>query len=165
MASKHGIRIRRQARREQGLRVWMRGICKQRARGALFDDISQVKDEHAIGDELHRLQVVADEDDGDAGLTPDFIQELQDAGAHREVERARGLVEHDELRLGGERARDGYALKLPARELVREALERGNRQAHALSQLADSGGARFGVQTRVKLEWLLERAADRHARV
>ena len=61
-------------------------------------------------------------------------QQVHHLGAHRDVERRGRLVEHEDPRLDGERAGDGDALGLAARELVRVAAGEARRERDHLQQ-------------------------------
>ena len=65
-------------------------------------------------------EVVRDQDDREVVLAPQPVEQPQDAGLHRHVERRRRLVGDQQPRPAGERDRDRDALAHPARELVRE---------------------------------------------
>jgi hypothetical protein len=73
-------------------------------------------------------------------------------GLHRHVERAHGLVRHDEARARDEGARNGDALALAAREFVRVLAEVGGAQAHlgqhlrGLLALLGAAGLALGLQ-------------------
>jgi hypothetical protein len=81
---------------------------------------------------------VADEQVAQAQLAAQPVQQLQHHGLHRDVERRGGLVEDQQPRLHGQRARDAHARLLPARELVRVARQQLQRQAHLLGHLVDA---------------------------
>ena len=51
------------------------------------------------------------------------VEDVEDAGPHRDVEHRDRLVGNEHVRLEGERRSDRDALALPAGELVREPLE------------------------------------------
>ena len=67
----------------------------------------------------HHGEVVRDEQVGQAEPVLQVAHQVQDLRLDRDVERGGRLVADDELGVGGERARDGDALALAARELVR----------------------------------------------
>ena len=73
------------------------------------DAVGDVEDAVVVGDEQHRAALLARE----------RPHQLDDVAARLLVERRGRLVGEHELRLGDERARDGDALLLPARHLVR----------------------------------------------
>ncbi len=95
----------------------------------------------------HR-QVVRDQQVGDAQTVAQLGQQVQHRGLDRHVERRGRFVEHDDPRLGRERAGDADALLLAARELVGIARAVGCRQAHTLEQRVDPAiGLRAARQT------------------
>jgi hypothetical protein len=67
-----------------------------------------------------------------------LLQQVDDLGLDRDVERGHGLVRDDEVGVHGEGARDTDALPLAAGELVRVARGRVGRKANDLEQLADA---------------------------
>jgi hypothetical protein len=68
------------------------------------------------------LRRVGDHDDGVA-LPREVLEQRQDLGAARAVEGSGGLVGEDDLAAVHERPRNGDALLLAARELIRPVLE------------------------------------------
>ena len=82
-------------------------------RPAAVHDRDAVRD---LGDDAH---VVRHEQDADAALVGEPRMSAQDLRLDRDVERRRGLVGDDELRIAGQRRGDDDALALAAGELVR----------------------------------------------
>ena len=76
---------------------------------------------HDVGEGDRLLQVMGDEQDGDALAPYQTQQVLGDAGADDGVERGEGLVHQQQARAQRQHLRNGNALALPARELPREA--------------------------------------------
>ena len=103
-----------------------------------LDDLAEVHDHHPVGDVAHDVQVVRDEDVGEAEVALQVLEQVQDLRLHRDVERRDRLVADDQLRVDGERARDADALALAAGELVREAVVVLGVQADDLEQLLDA---------------------------
>ena len=66
---------------------------------------------------------MADEDVGEVELVLQVGEEVEDLRLHREVEGGDRLVEHQQGRVEHQRAGDGDALALAAREHVRVAVE------------------------------------------
>jgi len=66
------------------------------------------------------VQVVRDEDVGEAEVALQVLEQVQDLRLNRDVECRDRLVADDQLRVDRERARDTDPLALAARELVRE---------------------------------------------
>ena len=77
-------------------------------------------DDDAVAERAHHLQVVTDEEVGEAAPPLQVAQEVDDLALHRKVERRGRLVEQDEFRIEHQRAGDGDALALAAGEFVRE---------------------------------------------
>ena len=87
--------------------------------GADLGDPAEIHHHHPVGDEAHDVQVVADEDVGQAELGLEVEEQVQDLRLHRLVQRRNRLVEEHQPRLQGERAGDVDPLALPAGDLVR----------------------------------------------
>ena len=79
-------------------------------------------------------EVVADEQIGEAPVTLELMQQVEDLRLHRDVEGAGRFVEHDELGIEGEGSGDGDALPLPSGELMRVPEEVLASHADALEQ-------------------------------
>ena len=90
--------------------------------GALLDDPAGVHHTDAIAHRADDPQVVGDQQDRGAGLAAQLTNEIEHLGLDRGVEPRRRLVEHEQLRVPGERHRDHDALQHAARELVRVAV-------------------------------------------
>ena len=95
--------------------------CCQSSMRRLLDDPPEVHDDHAVGEVLDDAEVVGDEEVGDAEVALQLDEEVEHLGLDALVQRRHRLVADDELRVGGERAGDRYALELAAGELVGEA--------------------------------------------
>ena len=77
-----------------------------------------------------------------------LLEQVHDLARHQRVEVAGGLVRQHQLRVAGERARDGHALLLAARELRRDVLHaRG--QADDLQRVGDALVALRGLHAAV----------------
>ena len=89
---------------------------------------------------------------------PQAVEQIEDAGAHRDVEHRYGLVGYEQLRLQHERCRDRDALSLAARELVRVTLEEelGGGEPGALERIVHALGA---LCSRPPMRWISERLA------
>ena len=71
----------------------------------------------------HHAEVVRDEQVGQVQLVLQVLQQVEDLGLDRHVERRDGLVRHDQPRVEGEGPGHADPLALAARELVRVAVE------------------------------------------
>ena len=104
---------------EQQARVRVQRRRKDFFDRSSLDDLTGVHDEDVVGDVARARKIVRDVEKGDPALLFEAQHEVQDPDPDRDVEHADRLVGKDDLGLDGERARDRYALPLPARELVR----------------------------------------------
>src|SRR5581483_1991656 len=152
-------------RRQQRPRVRVLRLDVQVVARADLDRAAEVHDHHAIRDVPHDVQVVGDEDVGEAELALQVLQQVEDLRLHGDVERGHRLVADDQLRVDRERARDADALALAAGELVREPVEVLGVQADDLEQLLDAALA-LGLGTdAVDVERLRDDRADALPRV
>ena len=74
----------------------------------------------AVGEQVDDREVMGDEQSREPELALDLSEQLEHAGLHRYVERARRLVGDQQLRVESQSAREARALALSAGELVRE---------------------------------------------
>ena len=81
-----------------------------------------------------RTEIVRDEDVGEPELVLEVVEEVDDLGLDRHVERGDRLVGDDQPRIQGERTRDADPLSLPARELVWIAVDVGRGEADYLQE-------------------------------
>ena len=116
----------------------MPGIGEHLGGRAGFDDLAEIHHQHAVAQQAHDVEVVADEQVAHAELVLELLQELQDHDLHRDVERRGRLVEDQQLGLDGDGAGDAHPRLLAARELVREARQKLARQAGHVGQRLDA---------------------------
>ena len=110
-------------------------------------------------------EVVADEQVGEPELGAQVVEQVDDLGLDRDVERRDRLVADHQLRLERERAGDADPLALAAAHLVRIALGEAPRQAAVLEQPVDPPGEPGAVLEAVHVERLADDLAHLHARV
>src|SRR5215831_1906721 len=103
---------------EQHPRVRMARHTKQASRRRELDDAAEVHHAHALCDVAYDREIVRDEKIRKPKAALEIPHQIQDLRLHRDVQRRRWLIAHEELRLAGERAGDRDALPLPARELM-----------------------------------------------
>ena len=87
-----------------------------------------------IGDVAHDVEIVGDDQDGDAVAPLQIVQEVQHLALHRNVEARRRLVGDDQLRAKRQRPRNADPARLSAGELVRIALSDRRRQSDIRQQ-------------------------------
>src|SRR5580704_11193066 len=90
-----------------------------------LDDLAEIHHRHPMGQVLDNGEVVADEQEREPKLALQILQQVHDLGLDGHVEGRDRFVAYDEVRIGGERTRDGDALALAAGELVGPALRCG----------------------------------------
>ena len=108
----------REGRRERR-RVRMPRAVEDVLSRALLNNPARVHHRRSLADVRERREVVRDEDQREAELSLQALEELQDLRLHHDVERRGGLVGDQDLGIAGERKRDEHTLALATRELVR----------------------------------------------
>ena len=109
-------------------------------------------------------EIVADEQVADAEPLLQILELVHDLGADRHVERRDRLVEHDQPRVGDQRAGDRDALALAAGELVREELGDIGPQPDQLQHFGTRSCCSLRATGGVDLQRLGDDLADPHAR-
>ena len=157
--------LRHQDCRHQGAGIRVQRFPENDIAGPLFHDAPEVHDDGGVTEVLDHVQVVADEQVGQAEITLQVVEQVQDLRLHRDIERGSRLIEHDEAGAQGERAGNANALPLATGELVRVAVLHVRLQAHLLQQLT---GLRFGIPLRrhaMDDEWARDDFANRAPRI
>ena len=90
----------------------------------------------AVADVPDDVEVVGDEEVGDAGALLDLHEQVQHAGLGGQVQGADRLVADDQLGVAGQGAGDGDALALAAGELPRQPARGVGGQVHLVQQVA-----------------------------
>ncbi|GAA3033206.1 hypothetical protein GCM10020000_07950 [Streptomyces olivoverticillatus] len=83
---------------------------------AVADEAAVAQDGEGVGDLVHLVDPVGDEDDGVA-VVAQGVQDVEEPGAVRRGEAGGGLVQDDELGFGAQGAGDGHQGALGAREV------------------------------------------------
>ena len=86
---------------------------------------------------LHHTEIVADEEIGQAEITSEFQEQIDDLRLNRDVERRDRFIADDKCGLDRERSRDPDPLPLTAGKLVRIPPRKDRIQADPLHQAAD----------------------------
>ena len=82
-----------------------------------FDNLAQLHNRDAVTDFLDDRHFVRDQDDRDAQLLIDFLQQLENAGGRLRIQRAGRLVAQQHFRIVGQCPRNCDPLLLPAGQL------------------------------------------------
>ncbi len=152
-------------RADQRAGVRVLRCCPDVLGGPRLDDLAEVHDRHGVGDVVNDREVVRDQQQAQGQLSRQLEQQVRYLCLRRCVERGEWLVEHDQRRVGRERARDRDALALPAAELVREAAARGGGKPDELEQLRDARIPGRAVSSAPSGEPVADLVADLAARV
>ena len=112
------------------------------SRSADLDDLAEVHDRDPVREVPHHGEVVGDEDERDAELACEFLEQVHDLRLDRHVQRGDRFVGDDQLRAEGEGAGDADALALAAGELMRVAVVVLGVEPDDLQQLLDPGAVR-----------------------
>src|SRR2546423_3965725 len=105
-----------------------RGIFKAAGAGKIHGKLifhapgTKGKKHDAIAQANGLSHVVSDENDRPAGVTPDALEFIVQKVAGLRIERGKGLIHQENVRFGGEGARDGNTLSHATRKLVDVAL-------------------------------------------
>jgi hypothetical protein len=91
---------------------------EERVCGAVLDDPPGVEHGAGVGHRAAGGEVVRDEEEGEAELRLQLVEQREDLGLDRDVERRDRLVADEEARAEHEGARDPDPLALPAGEFV-----------------------------------------------
>ncbi|MPL75522.1 hypothetical protein SDC9_21346 [bioreactor metagenome] len=105
----------------------------------LLDDPARLHHQTARGDGTHHRQVVRDEEIGEPMVRLQPGEQGQNLRPHPHIERRDRLVEHDQPRPDDQRAGDGKALSLTAREFVDVAVAVFGREADIAQRGIDPG--------------------------
>ena len=115
-------RVHARAAVEQGRGVGVGGGAVDRVDRADLDDPAEIHHQHPVGDVMHDVQVVADEQVGQAELLPSGrSSRFSTCASHRFVQRGDRLVQDQQAGLQRQGAGDVDALALAAGQLVRVA--------------------------------------------
>ena len=116
----------------------VRGIAPHIGGRAILLDAARIHHRHQIGHGEGLFLVMGDEDGGDARLVMDMAQPDAQFLAHLGVQRAERLVQQQHARLDRQRAGQGHALALAARQLAGIAVAQ-TFQLHQLQQFLARG--------------------------
>ncbi len=138
---------------------------EERLGGRHLDDPAEVHHCDPVAQVPHDGQVVGDEQQREAELAAQVLQQVQDRGLHADVESRHRLVGDEQLGPQRERPRDRDPLPLAAGELPRIGVHRVLAQPDEAEQLPRIGlhlGARHHM---MHPQQLMQYAADGEARI
>ena len=158
------LRVDGRVRRQQRGGIGVGGRGEELARRGFLDDLAEVHHRGAPGDAADHVEVVADEQVGEAELALQVEQQVEELALHRHVEPGGRLVGDDDLGAHQQRAGDADAARLSAGDLVRKFREHVRPRGRGACRIAASSRQRFGARQRVDGDRLFQRAADGHPR-
>ena len=148
---------------EQGRRIVMGRTVEDGAGRAELDDLAQIHHRHPIGDPPDDIEIMADDEIGEAQLALHLGQQVQHLALDREIEPRGRLVGHDDPRPHGERPHHRHAPGLAAAQLMGIAIQDIARQAK-LGEGAFDLPPGVGRQRPADAQRLLQQAPDGEAR-
>ena len=102
----------------QGPGVRMERFIEDGLRVRMFHDQSQVHHHYLVGHAADDRQVVADVDDGHVEVILQFLNQLQDLGLNRHIQRGGGFVRNQQGRIAGQRHGNHGPLAHAARQFM-----------------------------------------------
>ena len=147
---------------EELARIGVLGIGQGLVFRYRFDDPAAQHNDDAWRDEIHKLQIVPYEDDGKAQLLLQVQQQVDNLRLDRDIERADRLIRDQDLRFGGQGARDANPLALSSGKCRRVGRSRGRGQADLAQQFSYPCGYATARRQAVKPDDLRECIADAH---
>ena len=130
-----------------------------------LDDLARVHDRAEIAELSHDRQVMRDQDQRQAEIAAESVEQLQDLRLHHHVERRRRLVRDQHFGITRESHRNRGALTHATRELVREAVGALGRDPDGLQQLRRLAACGRALAAVVELDRLDDLRADRSYRI
>src|SRR4051794_17658871 len=123
----------------------MHRIAEEGGAGRYLDDPAPAHHHDPVGDVIDHGKIVGDEQVCQPQLLLQVLQQVEDLGLDRNVERRHRLVADQKVRAQGQRPGDADALALPAGEAVRVTLEVAHVQPHEVHQFLDQRAAVLAV--------------------
>ncbi len=161
------VRAGQRDRAEQRLGVGVPHAVEHFGDGAGLHRLAGIHDADAVAGLQHQPEIVGDEQHRGAALAPQLLDQLDDAGLDRDVERGGRLVEDEEAGPRHQRHRDHDALLLAAGELVRIGSQDARRigQAHGGDDVVRHLLRHAGADALVDHRHFHQLLADRHRRI
>ena len=152
-------------RADQRSGVGMPGLLPQIFSRQHFHNRSQIHDSHLMGQRLHQGDIVADKADGNLLLPLELCHQLYNGFLHGYIQRRRGFVHNEYLRLQRQRPGNRHPLPLTAGHIVGIAVGKVARQLHHFQKPA-AGRILFRFSDAPKIQQRLTyNVPDLHFRV
>ncbi|MNQ36143.1 hypothetical protein D3C85_496580 [compost metagenome] len=133
----------------------------------LFDDATALHDTYAMRNSLHKVQIVADQQQRHAQAGLQFLEQFEDFQLNGHVQRGGRLVGDQQFRLVGQGHGDHHPLTLAAGQFVGQGLEALVRLGDAdhLQQFQGAFGRDLAAQALVDAQHLVDLLFDRVQRI
>src|SRR5690606_15472749 len=132
--------------------IGMARLCEDARLGGDLDDLAQIHDGDAMGDEFNDAEVVRNREIGNAEIALQIAEEIEDLRLHRYVERRNGLVADDDIGVEGQSPGNADALALTTGKLVRKIVGLVGTETDALHEFGDARLALGGGPDMVDVE-------------
>jgi hypothetical protein len=143
------------------------GSVEEILRGCLLDDLAGVHDRDVVGGLRDDTHVVRDHDHRHRVFLAELLEQVENAGLNRHVERRGRLVGDQQLRVARDCHRNHHALAHPARVAMWVIVETaaGVRDVHLLEQLDGPLSGLLPGKVQVTAERLRDLRPDRQRRI
>jgi hypothetical protein len=146
-------------------RIRMRRLAQHPPRGAVLHGLAGIHDHTVLGQPRRIRQVVGHGDQPEAALVAQLAQPAHQRLLGARVQPGGGLVQHHQRRIQGQHHRQQRPPPLPARELMRIAVQQGRVQADLAGDLLRPRPALPPTQIQMGLEGLGDLRPHRGHRV
>jgi len=114
-------------------------VVEHAGRRAVLHDLPAAQHDRGVGELADHGEIVADQDEGHAGLVADVGEQVQHLRLDGHVQRGDGLIQDQDPWLGRQRAGDRHPLPLPAGQRSRHRPGPALIQADQAGELGDPG--------------------------
>jgi hypothetical protein len=162
-----GIVVESGYRLQQRLGVGVTGLTEQVSRARGLGNLARVHHHDPVGPARDHAHVMGDQNDRHPQPLAQAVQQVENLSLNRHVQRGRGLVRDQQLRVAGQRHGDDNALAQAARELVRVVVDplRGPRHPDQAKHLERARPRLRGRRLAVQPHRFADLLADGHRRV
>ncbi|MNS62631.1 hypothetical protein D3C72_957000 [compost metagenome] len=140
-------------------------VFEDRAARADFHDLPQVHHRHPMTHPFHHRHIVRNEQERHSQFPLQIQQQIHDLRLDRHIQRRHRLIRNHHLRIQRQRPRNADTLALPARKLMRIAVDHFRHQPALFHQPAHPFLGRLALGHPVDQQGFHDRITHRHARV
>ena len=143
--------------------IGMAGAGEDGLGRSYLHEAAEIHDRHAVGDMAHHVQIMGDDEHGEAEGLAQVVEQVQHLALHRDVETRGGLIGDDQLGRERDGAGDPDAARLATAQLMGQAVGHGAGQSDQAQQPLDLG-IEIAVGEAMDAEGLGQQAAHGEAR-